>query len=76
MFKGTTGPQSGRTSRTQAEDIGADAEGFAEQKGYNNQGGHPLGNGLKNDQYSENVTTTPTESGAKFDPSPFSITSK
>ena len=75
MFKGTTGPQSGRTSRTQAEDIGADPEGFAEAPNYNVQGGHPVGNGLKADTYSEKGTA-PSTGGKTFDPSPFSITSK
>jgi hypothetical protein len=76
MFKGTTGPQSGRTPRTQAEDIGADSEGFTEAPNYNVQGGHPVGNGLKADTYTEKVTAEPSTGGKTFDPSPFTIKSK
>lgn len=72
MFKGPTGPQSGRTGRSQAESIGTDPEGFTGAPGYHVQGGHPLTAGYPTGVYSEaDPALTSTPSG--FDPMPFTI---
>lgn len=53
MFHGLKGPQSGRTSRTQAEAIGTDPEGFKEDPPYDMQGGHPVTKDLPKGEYKE-----------------------
>ena len=72
-FKGLVGPQSGRTSRSQAESIGTDAEGFVKAPDYFSQGGHPVGPGMPAQDYKETPQRAPAGGGNVPDPSPFTI---
>jgi hypothetical protein len=70
-FKGTVGPQSGRTSRSQAESIGTDPQGFVKAPEYFPQGGHPVKPGMPAQEYKETPMREPSGGGSVPDPSPF-----
>jgi len=53
MFKGPVGPQSGRTSRTQAEKLGTESSGFEGAPEYFPQGGYPPSKDLPKQEYKE-----------------------
>ena len=68
MFKGTTGPQSGRTSRSQAEKLGTDPEGFVKAPEYDAQGGHPITPAMPSQTYKAEQLKPGTDS-KPIDPS-------
>ena len=72
-FKGTVGPESGRTPRSQAESIGTDAAAFVEQPPYFPHGGHPAGPGMPSQDYKETPAREPSGGGSVPNPSPFTI---
>lgn len=70
MFKGPTGPQTGRTPRTQAEKIGTDSSGFVNAPDYNAQGGHPNGAGMPGGVYTHNEPASPDAGPLPTQPNP------
>lgn len=75
MFKGPTGPQSGRTPRTQAEEIGTSKEGFVEGPAYDPKAGHPITKDFPQQQYKEQQMK-PVVSQPINIPAPFTLTQK
>lgn len=76
MFKGPTGPQSGRTPRTQAEKLGTSPGGFSEQPGYDPTAGTPTGKDYPSSTYKERELKSPSGGKPMEIPTPFSGGSK
>jgi hypothetical protein len=73
MFKGPTGPKSGRTPRAQAERIGTDPSGFDGMPGYFPQGGYPITPTMPAQPYNYRDADPLPSGGSNFDPSPFTV---
>lgn len=73
MFKGPSGPVSGRTRRTQAEDIGTNPEGFKDGPPYDYTAGHPITRQQPSQQYEDkSASVTPKPGKGPLDiPAPF-----
>lgn len=78
MHKGPTGPQSGRTPRSRAEEIGADPAGFKEGPPYDVAGGHPITKAQPEQRYEDAASAALPTAGAKSAgiSAPFTIASK
>jgi hypothetical protein len=77
MFKGTVGPQSGRTLRSIAEDKGTAGTGFSDQPAYDPMLGHPITKDFPKSTYKDVATESNMKSPDAAVPfgisAPFSI---
>lgn len=64
MFKGPVGPQSGRTSRSQAEKIGTDPSGFKDGPAFDPVSGTPVTREMPKQEYKP----TPMKEGGDAKP--------
>ena len=72
MFKGSTGPVSGRTSRTIAEEKN-DAKNFEDGPKYDVQHGHPITEKMPVQEYKELQLPEKSPAGPKDIDAPFTI---
>lgn len=66
-----TGPQSGRTPRSRALEIGTRPEGFQESPGANPGQGQPSGPGYPAGTYEDRGVTAPVPTAPAYNPTPF-----
>ena len=69
---GVTGPQSGRTPRTRAEEVGTDPAGFRADVSYDATVGLPAGMKRSGGQYDDRAEAAQPQAGKRpSDPTPF-----
>lgn len=74
MFKGPVGPDSGRTGRSQAEQIGTDPAGFKDGPKHDPKAGIPVTPEFPQQQYRPTPMSPPTGGQQAGVPAPFTIT--